>query len=91
MGAIYPLSSISSVPGNVFAARRHWPKDLYVIPVYTFAIEATSREIQLSHEHTAHQWADYKHSYELLHWQSDQAALWELSQRLQDNQMPQPF
>ena len=36
------LQSEARVPAAEFAAREHWPDDLYVIPEYHFAVEAPS-------------------------------------------------
>ena len=54
------LSSVSSVPANVFRpdVRSHWPKDTYVVPEYHFAY-ACEDDIHLSNEHTACVWLRY--------------------------------
>ena len=42
-GPLYRLQSEARVPTSAFAAREHWPDDLYVIPEYHFAVEAPAR------------------------------------------------
>ena len=81
-GPLYRLTSEARVPTSAFAAREHWPDDLYVIPEYHFAIEAPAPEARLSAEHTACEWLPYDEAFARLHWQSNQTALQELAERL---------
>lgn len=86
-GTLYALSATSSVPVSYFKAREHWSDSVYVIPEYSFAIEAPDRAIVLSGEHTESRWIGYPEAMELLHWQSNQTALWELAERLVRNDL----
>ena len=47
------LKSLAYIPAAVISEkhRRHWGKDIYVIPEYTFGFECR-KDIELSHEHT---------------------------------------
>ena len=81
-GPLYALQSEARVPTASFAAREHWPDDLYVIPEYHFAVEAPSPDATLSDEHTACAWLPYEDAFSRLHWQSNQTALQELAERL---------
>ena len=75
-GPLYRLQSEARVPTSAFAAREHWPDDLYVIPEYHFAVEAASgRTARLSDEHTACAWLRYDEAWSRLHFQSNQTAL----------------
>jgi dATP pyrophosphohydrolase len=87
-GRLFALSSQARVPVSAFAARAVWPPDLYVIPEYHFAMEAPSLTVTLSHEHSDVRWVGYEEAYDLLRWQSNQTALWELSERLQKDDLP---
>jgi dATP pyrophosphohydrolase len=69
-------------------ARAHWPKDLYVMPNYAFAVDCTALELCLSHEHDAMKWAPYEEAYALLRWENNKVALWELNERLSRDQLP---
>jgi dATP pyrophosphohydrolase len=87
---VYRLQAMSMVP-IVFIkewARAHWPKDLYVMPNYAFAIDCTALELRLSHEHDAMKWARYDEAHALLRWENNQVALWELDERLLRGQLP---
>ena len=54
-----------------------------MIPVHCFAVETPSREIFLSDEHTEFRWGSYEEIFDMLHYDIDRTALWELSRRLQ--------
>lgn len=83
----YPLQFKGNVPVNAFAYRKFWPKDLYVIPEYYFAVECDGIEIVISHEHTEYKWALYDEAVSLLKWDSNKNALWELNERLLNNDL----
>lgn len=78
----YRLHATFSVPTKYFIARDQWPSNFYVIPEYCFAVDVQEAKINLSREHTEFQWLDFKSASKMLHWQTNQVALWELSQRI---------
>ena len=81
----FELVSSTHVPAFYFSkeARAAWGEDVYVIPVHCFATNATGAEITISHEHAEFRWVDYEQAAELLHFDIDKTALWELESRLQ--------
>ena len=81
-GRLSPLDSTASVPRDEFAAARDWPDGFYVIPEYTFAIDIGEQSICISGEHTEARWAAYDEARELLRWDGNRTALWELARRL---------
>jgi dATP pyrophosphohydrolase len=83
----YSLQYKSNVPVNAFAASKYWPKNLYVIPEHYFAVECNNIEIVLSHEHSEYKWASYDEARRLLKWDSNKNALWELNERLLNNDL----
>ena len=85
---LFRLTSEARVPTSAFAARVHWPDDLYVIPEYHFAVEAPAAEARLSEEHTACAWLPYEEARARLHFQSNQTALEELAERLSRGDLP---
>ena len=86
----FRLKTTSSVPIYHFTARDLWPKDLYVIPNYCFAVDGSDIEIVLSYEHSEYRWVDYEDGKNLLHWDNNKAALWELNERLLNDDLPLP-
>ncbi|MBI1922632.1 NUDIX domain-containing protein [Candidatus Poribacteria bacterium] len=71
-------------------ARNHWPKDLYVIPNYCFAVDSSNVEIVLSHEHSEYQWVNYEEGRNRLYWENNKTALGELNERLLNDDLPSP-
>ena len=82
---IFALKNTAFVPNTCFAKthRQYWDKDAYIIPEYSFAFEC-SVEITLSHEHKEYVWLTYQQAREVLHWDSNKIALYELDCRLRD-------
>ena len=58
------------------------PQDVLVVPEYAFGADSTGQEITLSTEHEEYRWADYLTAQELLCFDSNKNALWELDFRL---------
>lgn len=81
-GRLVQLDSSASVPRDEFAASATWADDIYVIPEYTFAIEIGHEQICISPEHTEVRWVAYDDARDLLRWDGNRTALWELRQRL---------
>ncbi len=79
------LDTICSIPANCISEkhRKNWSDHTYVIPEYSFAFECES-EIFLSNEHIEYSWVDYKRANELLTFDSNKTALYELICRLDD-------
>lgn len=75
---------IRYIPATVISEkhRRHWDKDTYVIPEYTFGFEC-KEDIKLSHEHTECVWLTYDEATKKLKWDSNRTALYELHCRLE--------
>jgi dihydroneopterin triphosphate diphosphatase len=73
----------ASVPAYLFRDRRPWGPDTYVIPQRAFGVRLSGHEIALSEEHTEYRWAAYEAAADLLRWDSNRTALWELNERLQ--------
>lgn len=81
-GELATLDSVSTVPKECFAAADAWGEEIYVIPQHCFAIDASTNDISLSHEHTEFRWVPYEEARALLKWDSNRTALWELNERL---------
>lgn len=83
---LYPLESISYLPDNIFSneERTLWGRDVVVIPMYFFAMPFNG-QIQLSDEHTGIKWLSYESAHELIYYQDQKIALYELNEKLQRN------
>ena len=85
---LFKLDTFTHVPKTAFPeGQKLWPQGLYVVPAYYFAVDAQSVDIQLSYEHTEFKWMTYEEAAKILKWQCDVTALWELEQRLQNNDL----
>lgn len=85
----YRLETTTSIPTHHFTARRYWPPGTYVIPGYSFCVDATDVRIELSEEHTEFEWVQYEAAKERFHWQSNEVALYELNARLLEGRLPE--
>lgn len=86
---IIQLRSVCSIPAEHFPMRRlyHWPEDTYVLPEYSFGFHC-KEEIMLSREHTEYLWLTYEEARSRLKWDSNRTALYELHQRLKNQETP---
>ena len=61
-----------------------WGSNVLVIPQYCFEVRMEDSIIRLSSEHTEHRWLPYEQAHDLLRWDSNKNALWELDYRLRN-------
>ena len=59
-----------------------WGEDVLVLPHYCFGVRVECKEIKLSSEHTEYRWLTYDDAREMLCWDDNRTALWELNWRL---------
>lgn len=78
----FRLQTTSSIPVHNFDERSSWPTHLLVIPEFSFAVDCTEVELEISAEHVEASWGQYQDVYDLLKWDSNRTALWELQERL---------
>ncbi len=79
--AFVTLASSTTIPVE-WVGGFHWGGEVLVIPEYTFGVDVGAHEIRLSDEHTEFRWSDHKTIAEILTWDSNRSALWELNWRL---------
>ena len=78
----FRLDSRASVPKTAFSPTEHWSKDIVVVPEYSFAVDVSGQELDLSDEHDKVSWLSFKEATRRLTWESNRIALWELNERL---------
>lgn len=76
------LDSLNTVPVVGVCGYLRWGPDVLVVPEHCFGVDVRDQELVLSHEHTEYRWVDYDAAVEMLHWDSNKNALWELNHRL---------
>ena len=84
---IYQLSTVSSIPVVDVMSDFFWGNDVYVVPEYSFGVSLEKYDIHLSNEHKEYKWCLFDEAYEKLKFDSNKTALWELNQRLLNNDM----
>ncbi len=77
---IISLDSMCSVRADIF--KQDWPENVYTVTEHSFAIELVKQEVTISDEHSEYSWVSYDQAMEMLKYDSNKTALWELSQRL---------
>ena len=82
---IYQLSSVSSIPVLDVTDEFYWGKNVYVAFEYSFGVFIDSYDIKLSSEHNEYKWFLFEEAYDKLKYDSNRTALWELNQRLLNN------
>ena len=79
---IVALDSMATMPKYHFNGSDAWGEKVFVVPEYCFAIDVGPHELVLSEQHTEARWVSYREANDLLKWDSNRCALWELSQRI---------
>jgi dATP pyrophosphohydrolase len=81
-GKLTPLESRASIPRDAYPHITHWPKEVLILQQYSYAANPLSFKIKLSDEHDEVRWLSYELAAQLLKWDSDKVALWELHEKL---------
>jgi dATP pyrophosphohydrolase len=76
------LDTIESIPVTEFHDSQLWGEEVFVIPQYCFGVLVTEGSIGLSQEHSEYQWLAYQEAYDLVQFDGNRTALWELNKRL---------
>jgi len=77
------LDTIEFVPVTEFRDGHLWGEDVYVIPQYCFGVSAQNIQIKISHEHTEHKWFSFENARNMIKYDGNKTALWELCKRLE--------
>lgn len=81
--AFFSLDSLATVPvPGVTGGPMQWGENVLVIPEHCFGVEVEREALALSAEHTEYRWASHDGARELLRWDSNRNALWELDHRI---------
>jgi dATP pyrophosphohydrolase len=76
------LDTIEPVPVSEFKDSHIWGVNIYVIPQHCFGVTAQDIQIVISYEHTEYKWLPYEEAHNLLKYEGNRTALWELDKRL---------
>lgn len=75
------LDSMTTIPA-ADVGDYEWGEDVLVLPEYSFGVEVFSRHLKIGEEHSIYRWLPYERARELLKYDSNKSALWELNRRL---------
>ncbi|MCH4888273.1 NUDIX domain-containing protein [Acidaminobacter sp. JC074] len=78
------LDTVTSIPVSIFG-EFPWGDHVYVIPEYAFGVELKDENLFLSKEHKSYKWVSYQEAIDLLKYDSNRTALWELMTRVSKN------
>lgn len=76
------LDSKATIPVEYVVGTFLWGNETYVIPEYCFGVDLREEKIIISKEHTEFTWVCFEKAIELLEWDSNKNALWELNKRI---------
>lgn len=82
-GKYIELKTITSIPSYCF--KEFKDSNIFILPEYAFGVEVVSSEIIISEEHSAYQWVNYEEAIELLKYDGNKTALWELKNLIENN------
>ena len=76
------LDCKATIPVEYVVGKFLWGNETYVIPEYCFGVEVREKKITISKEHTDFIWVCFEKAIDLLEWDSNKNALWELNKRI---------
>ena len=79
---IQQLELICKIPVVNIVKDFIWGEDVFYSEEYAFSVNITNKQIKLSNEHTEYKWVDYSEAKNLLKYDSNKSALWELDIKL---------
>ncbi|MDP8313548.1 MAG: NUDIX pyrophosphatase [Candidatus Celaenobacter antarcticus] len=85
----FKLDTVTMIPVSCFKDHQNKP-GLYVIPEYCFAVELSTIEINLSNEHSEYLLVDYDTAIEHIRYDSNKTAIWELNERIKNDDLNAP-
>lgn len=75
------LDSFATIPA-VDIGEYAWGENILVVPEYSFGVEVFLADLNIGAEHSEYRWLPYREARELLKYDSNKSALWELNHRL---------
>jgi dATP pyrophosphohydrolase len=76
------LDSLTTMPILAIQSEFIWGNKHIIIPEYSFGVESSNVNIVLSNEHLNYKWLEYNDAINMLRWDSNKTALWELNYRV---------
>ena len=79
---INELEGFTKIPVVNIVKEFKWGENVYYAEEYSFAVNISDRKIQISDEHCEYKWVSYDEAKNLLRYDSNKSALWELNEKI---------
>lgn len=77
---IEKLELVTKIPVVNIVKDFMWGKDVFYADEYAFGVDIGEKQITISAEHKEYKWVDYEEARNLLRYDSNKNALWELNE-----------
>ena len=82
---IVELECFTKIPVVNIVKEFKWGDNVYYEYEYSFAANISDKQIKISEEHSEYKWVSYDEARNLLKYDSNKSALWELNEKIRRN------
>ena len=82
---IIELEGFTKIPVVNIVKEFKWGDNVYYADEYSFAVNISDKQIKISEEHSEYKWVSYDEARNLLKYDSNKSALWELNEKIRRN------
>ena len=82
---IVELECFTKIPVVNIVKEFKWGDNVYYADEYSFAANISDKQIKISEEHSEYKWVSYDEARNLLKYDSNKSALWELNEKIRRN------
>ena len=82
---IIELECFTKIPVVNIVKEFKWGENVYYADEYSFAANISDKQIKISEEHSEYKWVSYDEARNLLKYDSNKSALWELNEKIRRN------
>lgn len=82
---IIELEEFTKIPVVNVVKGFKWGEDIFYSDEYSFAVNIYDKKIKISEEHSEYKWTSYDEARNLLKYDSNKSALWELNEKIRRN------
>ena len=79
------LECFTKIPVVNIVKEFKWGENVYYADEYSFAANISDKQIKISEEHSEYKWVSYDEARNLLKYDSNKSALWELNEKIRRN------
>lgn len=82
---IVELECFTKIPVVNIVKEFRWGENVFYADEYSFAANISDKPIKISEEHSEYKWVSYDEARNLLKYDSNKSALWELNEKIRRN------